>query len=150
MRVLAGCFIPTVVVRPTVFLPMNYKAFIGDVQHRLEYGQFGPAVRATRAVLTTLGERLQEGEATDLASPLPMEVDRFLLEADHGERFDYDEFLDRVAERASVDRADANYHAQQVLAVVSEVVPAGNVRKVKTQLPDDFEPLFEHLEQSTD
>ncbi|WP_090379735.1 DUF2267 domain-containing protein [Natronobacterium texcoconense] len=125
---------------------MNYKEFVGQVQHRLEYAQFGPAVRASRAVLTTLGERLQEGEATDLASPLPMEIDRYLTEANHGQRFDYQEFLDRIAERGGLDRADANYHAQQLLAVVAEVVPPGNIEKVRGQLPEDFEPLFEHVE----
>lgn len=125
---------------------MNYKEFIGQVQHRLEYAQFGQAVRATRAVLTTLGERLQEGEATDLASPLPMEIDRYLIEAEHGQRFDYQAFLDRVAEREGVDRPDANYHAQQLLAVVGEIVPAGNLEKVNNQLPEDFDPLFELIE----
>ncbi|RQG98059.1 DUF2267 domain-containing protein [Natrarchaeobius chitinivorans] len=125
---------------------MNYKEFVGQVQHRLEYAQFGHAVRATRAVLTTLGERLQEGEATDLASPLPMEIDRYLVAAEHGQRFDYEEFLDRVAEREGVDRADANYHAQQLLAVVAEVVPPGNVEKVEGQLPEDYEGLFELID----
>ncbi|ELY45444.1 DUF2267 domain-containing protein [Natronorubrum tibetense] len=125
---------------------MNYKDFVGQVQHRLEYAQFGQAVRATRAVLTTLGERLQEGEATDLASPLPMEIDRYLTEAEHGQRFDYGEFLDRVAERGGVDRADANYHAQQIVALVAEVVPPGNIDKADAQLPDDFDTLFELIE----
>lgn len=129
---------------------MNYKEFVGQVQHRLEYAQFGQAVRATRAVLTTLGERLQQGEATDLASPLPMEIDRYLTEADHGQRFDYHEFLDRVAEREGVDRSDANYHAQQLLAVVAEVVPPGNIEKVDAQLPEDFDPLFELIERETE
>ncbi len=121
---------------------MNYKEFIGAVQHKLEYAQLGQAVRATRATLTTLGERLQEGEATDLASPLPMEIDRFLIEADHGQRFDYTEFLRRVSELEGVDRSDANYHAQQVLTVVDEVVPPGNIEKVRGQLPEDYERLF--------
>ncbi|WP_293029430.1 DUF2267 domain-containing protein [Natronococcus sp.] len=125
---------------------MNYKEFVGQVQHRLEYAQFGQAVRATRAVLTTLGERLPEGEATDLASPLPMEIDRYLREATHGQRFDYHEFLDRVAEREGVDRSDANYHAQQVLAIVAEDVPPGNIEKARNGLPDDFDPLFELIE----
>ena len=125
---------------------MNYKAFVGEVQHRLEYAQFGQAVRACRAVLTTLGERLQEGEATDLASPLPMEIDHYLIAADHGQRFDYQAFLERVSEREGVDKADANYHAQEVLAIVASVVPAGNLEKVRAQLPDDFEPLFELVE----
>lgn len=125
---------------------MNYKEFVGQVQHRLEFAQFGQAVRATRAVLTTLGERLPEGEATDLASPLPIEIDRYLTAAQHGQRFDYQEFLDRVAEREGVDRADANYHAQQLLAVVAEDVPAGNLEKVRNNLPEEFDPLFELLE----
>ncbi|RQH02513.1 DUF2267 domain-containing protein [Natrarchaeobius oligotrophus] len=127
---------------------MNYKEFVGQVQHRLEYAQLGPAVRATRAVLMTLGERLQEGEATDLASPLPMEIDRYLTEADHGQRFDYSEFLDRVARREGVDRSDANYHAQQLLAVVGDVVPPGNLAKVANQLPEDYDPLFELVDGS--
>ena len=129
---------------------MKYNEFVGQVQHRLELAEIGPAVRATRAVLTTLGERLHEGEATDLASPLPMEIDRYLTEAEHGQRFDYQEFLDRVAEREGVDRSDANYHAQQLLTVVSEVVPPGNLEKVQNQLPEGYEPLFELIERETD
>ncbi len=129
---------------------MNYKEFLGQVQNRLELAELGPAVRATRATLTTLGERLPEGEATDLASPLPMEIDRYLAEADHGQRFGYDEFLNRVADREGVDRADANYHAQQIVAVVGEVVPVGNIEKAKNGLPDEFDKLFEFVESTVD
>ena len=133
---------------PPARFTVNYKDFIGQVQHRLELAELGPAVRETRAVLTTLGERLPEGEATDLASPLPMEIDRYLITADHGQRFDYSAFLDRVAERAGpgVDRADANYHAQQIVAVVGEVVPAGNLTKAQNALPEDYDPLFEMID----
>lgn len=126
---------------------MNYKAFVGQVQHRLELGTFGEAVRATRATLTTLGERLHEGEATDLASPLPMEIDRYITEAENGQRFDYDEFLDRVADREGIDRADANYHAQQIVAVVAEVVPPGNLEKARNGLPEEYDALFELIEE---
>lgn len=129
---------------------MNYKEFVGQVQHRLEYAQFGQAVRAIRAVLTTLGERMPEGEATDLASPLPMEIDRYLIEAEHGQRFDYSEFLHRVSEREGVDRSDANYHAQQVMLVVAEDVPAGNIEKARAGLPEDFDTLFELLDAGSD
>jgi uncharacterized protein (DUF2267 family) len=122
---------------------MNYSEFMGEVQNRLELPGPGEAVRATRATLTTLGERLHGGEASDLASPLPMEIDRFLVEADSGQRFDYDEFLDRVSERGNVDRSTANYQAQQVVAVLAEVVPPGNIEKARNQLPDDFEDLFD-------
>lgn len=126
---------------------MNYKEFVGEVQHRLELDEMGAAVRAARATLTTLGERLQEGEATDVASPLPGEIDRYLTEADSGQRFDYQEFLGRVAERAGVDKPDANYQAQQIVALVSEIVPPSNIRKIRDQLPDDYETLFEFVEE---
>lgn len=125
---------------------MNYKEFVGQVQHRLEFGEFGDAVRATRATLTTLGERLEEGEATDLASPLPKEIDLFLEASESGQRFSYEEFLDRVSERAHVDRSEANYQAQQMVALLGEVVPEGNLEKVRNQLPEDYEPLFEFVD----
>ncbi len=129
---------------------MNYKEFTGQVQHRLELAQLGEAVRAIRATLTTLGERLHEGEATDLASPLPMEIDRYITEAEHGQRFDYSAFLDRVAEREGVDRSDANYHAQQIVAVIAEDTPPGNLEKARNQLPEDFDGLFEAVDHEAD
>ncbi|MFB6075118.1 MAG: DUF2267 domain-containing protein [Haloarculaceae archaeon] len=123
---------------------MNFDEFVGEVQHRLELGATGPAVRATRATLTTLGERLPPDEADNLASPLPMEIDRYLREAEGGQRFDYDEFLERVSDREgeAVDRSDANYHAQQVVGLLSEVVPGRAVAKLRGMLPEDYDPLF--------
>lgn len=126
---------------------MNYKTFMGQVQHRLELDELGPAVRVTRAVLTTLGERIDSGEATDLASPLPMEVDRYLTEGASGERFDLTEFLARVGERAGVERSAANYYTQTIIGLVSEVVPAGNIEKVRNQLPEEFEPIFQFVDE---
>ena len=134
---------------------MNYSDFIGEVQHRLEMGTQGEAVRATRAVLTTLGERLQEGEATDLAGPLPMEIDYYLESANHGNRFDYDDFVRLVAERENMnpedddDLSDAAYHGQAIVALVADNVPGGEMDQVRQQLPDDedWENLFELVGQ---
>lgn len=125
---------------------MKYDDFMGQVQNRLELPDTGRAVRATRAVLQSLAERLQAGEAEDLASPLPMEVDFYLTSADHGQRFDYDEFLDKVADRANVERADAAYYGQVVVGLVSELVPAGEIEQVRAQLPDDYDALFEFVD----
>ena len=125
---------------------MKFNEFVGQVQHRLEMSTQGEAVRATRAVLTTLGERLQKGEATDLAGPLPMEIDYYLDSADHGQRFDYDEFVDRVTERANADRSDAVYYAKVVVGLVSELVPAGEIEQVRAQLPIEFDDLFQFVD----
>ncbi|MFB6165913.1 MAG: DUF2267 domain-containing protein [Haloarculaceae archaeon] len=126
---------------------MNYDEFTGRVQHRLELPGTGEAVRAIRATLSTLGERLQAGEASDLAAPLPMEIDRYLLTADSGQRFDFDEFVSRVHEREGMaeasDRADAAYHARVIVAVVAECAPAAELRQVRDQLPADYDGLFE-------
>lgn len=121
---------------------MKFDDFMGQVQNRLELPDTGRAVRATRAVLQSLGERLQAGEAKDLAGPLPMEVDFYLLSAESGQRFDYDEFVGRVADRANVDRAEAAYYGKVVVGLVSEHVPAGEIEQVRAQLPDDYEDLF--------
>lgn len=125
---------------------MKFTEFTGEVQHRLELGGQGEAVRATRAVLTTLGERLPEGHATNLAAPLPTEIDYYLLAADHGQRFDHGEFVTRVADRAAVDSADAAFHAQAVVALVADILPAGELDDLRAALPADYEDLFELVE----
>jgi uncharacterized protein (DUF2267 family) len=121
---------------------MKFTEFVGQVQHRLELPGEGEAVRATRAVLQTLGERLQAGQATDLAGPLPMEIDYYLESADHGQRFDYDEFVERVADRANLDRSDANHYGQIVVGLVSELVSRAEVEEVRAGLTTDYDDLF--------
>ena len=122
---------------------MKHSEFIGKAQQRMEFGERGQAVRATRAALWTLGERLQEGEATDLAAPLPVDVDFYLRESESGQQFDFDEFVERVAERADAEESDALFYAQAVVSLVAEVVPGGEIENVQNNLPDDYEPLFE-------
>lgn len=129
---------------------MNFKAFTGEVQHRLELSEQGEAVRASRAVLTSLGERLQEGEARDLAGPLPMEIDWYLEHANSGQHFDFDEFVTRVCEREGKDagyddnRSDAAYHGRAIVALVAEMVSESEMNQVRDQLPADegWEELF--------
>nr|WP_255246120.1 DUF2267 domain-containing protein [Halolamina sp. CBA1230] len=106
----------------------------------------GTAVRNTRAVLTTLGERLQADEAEDLASPLPGEVSYYLLDANSGQGFDHAVFLERVAERAGVDEGEAKIRAQAIVALVGDVVPGGEIDDVEDGLPDDYAPLFEFVD----
>ncbi|MFB6096403.1 MAG: DUF2267 domain-containing protein [Haloferacaceae archaeon] len=121
---------------------MEYSEFTGDVQHRIGAATQGEAVRTIRAVLTTLGERLSEDEAADLASPLPMEIDWYLLNAESGQRFDWDEFVSRVAERADLTEADAVFHVKAVVSVIDEIEPPGERRDVRGSLPADYGDLF--------
>jgi uncharacterized protein (DUF2267 family) len=125
---------------------MDHSEFTGEVQHRIDAATQGETLRSIRAVLTTLGERIQEGEATDVASNLPMEIDYYVLHADSGQRFDYAEFIDRVAERANVDEADAAYQAQAIVAMIAEVSPGGEIDDLQEGLPDEFADLFEFVD----
>ncbi|WP_408959538.1 DUF2267 domain-containing protein [Natrinema sp. 74] len=142
----------------------SYTDFIGEVQHRIEAGRRAEAVRTTRAVLETLGECVQEGEATDIASPLPMEIDRYLLAADHGQRYDYDEFVDRVVERLNyddlaldsaygapspVDTGEAVYRIKAITELLDEHLPGSELADIEAQLPDDFGDMFEFIDAET-
>ncbi|AEH36489.1 DUF2267 domain-containing protein [Halopiger xanaduensis] len=142
----------------------SYTDFVGEVQHRIEAGRQAEAVRTTRAVLETLGERVEEGAATDVASPLPMEIDRYLLAADHGQQFDFDEFVTRVRERlnyedldletgygrpSGIDESDAVFRAKAVVALLAERVPGGEIGNIEAQLPDEYGELFELVDAET-
>ena len=112
----------------------------------MELGSRGEAVRATRATLQTLGDRLQPDEADDLASVLPMEIDRFLTTADSGQSFGYGEFVERVAERAKADKPEAGFYARVVMDVLDDAILPGEREGLEPQLPDEFEDLFELTE----
>jgi len=122
---------------------MNFEEFTGQVQHRLELAHRGESVRASRAILTTLGERLSADTARVLAGHLPMEIDRFILEADSGQEFSYRDFVNRVADYEHEDAPDANYDAQVFVAYLAEVVPTDVIQRIRDELPTEFETLFE-------
>lgn len=127
---------------------MNFDEFTGQVQHRLELPETGEAVRATRATLSTLGGRIQEGDATDLASSLPMEIDWYLTGAvqEHGQRFEWDEFLDRVSDIEGIDRSEAAYHAQVVVDLVETAATETDFQQLRDGLPEGeegWDTLFE-------
>ena len=118
---------------------MNFDEFTGTVQHRLQLPGTGETVRAIRATLSTLGQRVQEGEARQLGSNLPMEVGWYLTGpiSEHGERFDWREFVARVSEIEGVDPPEAAYHAQVIVDLVATQVPESELRQIRQQLPED-------------
>jgi uncharacterized protein (DUF2267 family) len=124
---------------------MRFEEFLGKVQERAALDSTDSAMRATRATLNTLAERLYGNEPTDLASQLPGEIGIHLNaeSAGSGERFDTREFVRRVSQRARVDERDAAVQARAVLQVLSLSVSAGEMRDVKQQLPESFMHFFQ-------
>jgi len=129
---------------------MDFDEFTGQLQHRLELANTGEAVRAARATLMALGQRIPEGNAADLAASLPMEIKWYMTGAvhEHGQRFDWQEFVSRVSETENADLSDAAYHARVVIDLVHSVVPASDFQQLRDQLPEsdddeDWQELFE-------
>jgi len=122
---------------------MDFDEFIGQVMDKLQIGERSKGVRAVRATLTTLAERLQEGEATDLASSLPMEIDFYVLNAEHGQKFDSNEFIERVAEIEKIDKADAAYHTRIIMQTLNQAIPEGQMKDIRNSLPEEYQTIFE-------
>jgi len=135
-------------------ISMDHDAFIGEVQNRAELPSRGAALSASRATLQTLGDRIQEGKATNLAAQLSDELGRYLEEhADAPESFGFDEFIDRVAERdesianhGDDDLSAAAFHARVVIDVLEEAVSGEQLDDLRDQLPDEYGQLFELAE----
>lgn len=122
---------------------MDFHHFIGQIQDRARLGTTQAAVNATHATLSTLGERLTEGERKDLAAQLPQEVGHYLIEGDSGQTFDIDAYFSRISAREHSDVQDAVYHSRVVLEVLQEAVSPGEIRQIKDQLPPEFYSVFE-------
>ncbi|MDJ1434439.1 DUF2267 domain-containing protein [Halostagnicola sp. A-GB9-2] len=130
---------------------MQFEEFTGNVQNRAQLDSREAALSISRATLTTLSERIQPGEAENLAAQLPEELGRFLEKVDDVERFDFDEFVDRVDKRDEIgeeDPSEATFHAQAVVDVLAEAVQGGALEDVRMQLPEDdgYDALFEIAE----
>jgi len=126
---------------------MNYSQFIGQVQNRARMATQAKAVRATRATLQTLGQRLGGGEPSDIAAQLPNEIGRYLKisGAQEGVRFGLDEFFHRVRAHMGdgTDLPDAVFYARVVMSVLKEAISPGEWRDMKAQFPDEYDALLE-------
>lgn len=125
---------------------MKHDEFIKEVQTRGHMESRQEAERATQATLQTLAERLAGGEPHDLASQLPPELAQHLrYEGEETSNpFSLEEFFKRVNEKdGGVHRPRAVYHARVVMEVLQEAVTEGEMDDVRSQLPDEYAPLFE-------
>ncbi|MGM0717323.1 MAG: DUF2267 domain-containing protein [Halobacteriota archaeon] len=117
---------------------MEFDEFIGKIQHRLELPDTGRTLRAVRATLMTLGQRIPEGNAEDFAASLPIEIKWYMTGAvhEHGQRFDWKEFVERVSEISNAEPADAAYQSRVIVDFVRTLVPESDFRQLRDQLPE--------------
>jgi uncharacterized protein (DUF2267 family) len=120
---------------------MKYDEFIDGVADRAGLSS-DEAIVLTDAVLVTLAERISGGEARDLASQLPQELQDPLLSADEpAEPFGLVEFVRRVGDRAGVDDIDALDGVRAVLGTIGQAITTGEFEDTMAQLPQEFREL---------
>ncbi|MGZ4461381.1 MAG: DUF2267 domain-containing protein [Gaiellaceae bacterium] len=130
---------------------MDYEEFIELVAQaaRLDHES---AEHASRVVLETLAERIDSGEARDLAERLPPELAPSLGKLGGAQGFDLLEFIRRVSEREKVDLDSAELHTRAVLNALGRAVGRDELADLEAELPDDFErmlPAGRHVEAIT-
>ncbi|MEV6793888.1 DUF2267 domain-containing protein [Streptomyces sp. NPDC051320] len=135
---------------------MQHDELIGKVQALAQLPSRGSAEQATRAVLTTLAERVPPGLADHLAAQLPptlataitsattasQEALHGRLSGGHGERFDLVTFTGRVAGRAGTTEDSAIRESTAVLEVLDAAVTPELMEKVAEALPADIRELL--------
>jgi uncharacterized protein (DUF2267 family) len=97
------------------------------------------ATAVTRATLTTLAERIDGGEARDLADQLPAGLRAHAFGgSETAERFGLDVFVDRVSGRADLDAERARDGVTAVFDVLRDALGPSGYEQVITQLPAEY------------
>ncbi|MER7488349.1 DUF2267 domain-containing protein [Streptomyces sp. NPDC126497] len=121
---------------------MQHDEFIGKVQALTRLPDRGTSERATRAVLSTLAERLPAGLAGHVAAQLPPTLAAPMRQTVSGERFDLTAFAGRIAGRAETDEDAAVREAAAVLEVLDAALTPELTEKLVAALPRDIGGLL--------
>jgi uncharacterized protein (DUF2267 family) len=122
---------------------MQFDDFVTRVQEQTRLDTRDEAIQITRAVLETLGERLDRKVRNGVEAQLPNELKEFLLaRAEHGDLYDVHEFYNRVGARADLTYGDATERTRQVISVLREAVPDGEIEDILEDLPPEYGELF--------
>ena len=123
---------------------MQEHEFVSAVKESLVLPDNRSAERAVKATLTVLGQRLEGGEAKDLASQLPGGLADALPNEGGGERFDVDTFYQRIAEQEGdgVTVAQARQHARAIAKGLETALTDGEWQNFTSQLPKDFQDFL--------
>lgn len=120
---------------------MQYTQFFNHIidATKLERETVG---RLVDAFYETLGERLPATEVKDLSSQLPDELGRVMTRAETLVKYDAEEFLETVAERAGESADDTRLVIAAAWTAMEEFVSGGELDDVLDALPTTFSALF--------
>lgn len=122
---------------------MDEEEFIETVYQEAPLESADEAREVTTATLQTLGERITDGEASDIAVHLPEPLADVLVDVPgEADPFSLDEFTARVSDRAGVDESDVIAYSQAVATGIS-LAAADELKVAREQLPSEFDVIFE-------
>jgi uncharacterized protein (DUF2267 family) len=119
--------------------------FLRRVAER-EQADLETAERHARAVFVALTRNLSRQERRDMMAELPQDFGRLLADGERQpvpEPLPTEEFLARVADRATVDRDAAQAATEAVLATLAERIAGGEVDDLAAQLSDELRQALE-------
>ena len=130
---------------------MQFDEVIDRVQETTGLTAREEVVSITRAVLETLGERVDRKVWNGIAAQLPDELKEFVLaRAEESNRYPLTEFYNRVGARAALKYNDAAERTRQVFSVLREAMSEGEWRNLVESLPrDEYGELFEEDSNGT-
>lgn len=123
---------------------MQYDEFIDRIHERSRLRTRDDAERVTRAVLETLGERVDRAVWNGIVAQLPNELkEHVLARAEGTDRYPLPEFYNRVGARAGLKYNDAAERTRQVFSVLRLALTEGEWDNLLGSLPrDEYGELF--------
>ena len=122
---------------------MQFDDFITRVQEQARLNTREEAIALTRAVLETLGERLDRKVRNGIEAQLPNDLKEFLLAREgQGDQYSLEEFYNRIGARADLNYADATERTREVIAVLRQAIPGGEVEDILEDLSPEYRELF--------
>lgn len=121
---------------------MRYEVIIDRTVKGASLESREEAVRIVDAALETLGERLSKTMKEHLAAQLPRELHVPVLRRKNTDRFDLDDFYDRVGARAELTRAETVRRVRVAMAVIKDAIGQGEFQHILRELPRQYEEAF--------
>jgi uncharacterized protein (DUF2267 family) len=129
--------------------PFGVDEFVRRVAER-EGVDTDTAERHAAAVFVALARLVRSSELSDVIAQLPKEYERLVgvmrerrRDPTAPEVITYDEFAERVAGRAGLDRPDAERAADAVLETLGERIAGGEIEDIAASLPAELRPALE-------
>lgn len=122
---------------------MDYETFIDHLEQHTDLWSREKVEQVAATTLEVLGETLSTPERTWVSKRLPVPLDDALTRTWGGQRFDMNEFNDRISHREGLVEEFAGEQARAVCRVLAEDLDEEVVDYLVSHLPTPFSALFQ-------